>query len=300
MSKPKQKNKRTRKVESSGESSSKPIKKPISKPVAPPSTILGIPKNRIPLLLIFLVITFGGSFAWYKIANGLSVKQYTYELIDEFDHDTGAFTQGLLYDGKHLYESTGLKGESDLRKVDLKTGEVLQELPLADEYFGEGLTLMNDKFYQVTWKEETGFIYDRDFKKIGEFKYKGQGWGLTNDGTHLILSDGTPTLRFIDPKTFEVVRRQTVRYGSSRQYHINELEYMGNGRILANIHDRNFIVEIDANNGKIVSRIDCRGLVPKDIRVGVLNGIARKGDHLLVTGKNWPKVYEIKVVEKKK
>ncbi len=270
-----------------------------SKFAAKPPTILGIPKNRLPLLIIFVVITFGGSFAWYKIANGLSVKQLSYQKIAEYDHDVGAFTQGLVYDGKYLYESTGQRGESDIRKVDLETGKVLQESPLGDQYFGEGLTLMNDKFYQITWQENTGFVYDRDFNKIEEFSYDGEGWGLTHDGTHLIMSDGTPTLRYLDPKTFKVVKRVTVRYGSSRQYNINELEYAGNGHIYANVLEKQYILEINAKTGAVISRIDCRGLMPKEMRVGVLNGIAlKKNGNLLVTGKNWPKLYEIKIIER--
>ena len=168
---------------------------------------------------------------------------------------------------------------------------------MGDDYFGEGLTLFNDKFYQLTWKARKCFVYDRNFKKVGEFDYKGEGWGLTHDGRHLIMSNGTPTLTFRDPDTFEIIRKITVRYGRTPQQSINELEYVDK-HIFANVLNKNYLLKIDPNTGETKSEIDLRDLVPKDKKVDVLNGIAHNTTtgYLMVTGKKWPKIYEIERV----
>ena len=297
MAKPKSKANRKNKkpFENSGDGGAEgPAKKD-------PSLLFGIPKNRIPHLILFFVIAIGGSYFWIWISNGMGVDQYTYEIVAEYDHDSNAFTQGLLYEydeetGKGvLYESTGQYKESELRKIDLKTGEILKRIKLDDKYFGEGLTYMNGKFYQLTWKENKCFVYDKEFKKINEFEYDGEGWGLTNDDRHLIMSNGTSTLTFRDPETFEEVKKITVRYGRDRKNQLNELEFVS-GKIFANVLNQDFIFEIDPNTGNIDGEIDLRSLVPKDQKVDVLNGIALNSQtgHFLVTGKLWPKVYEIK------
>ena len=231
---------------------------------------------------------------------------YTYEIVATYPHDRNAFTQGLLFDNGILYEGTGLYGNSTLRRVDLTTGEVEQQIALPDQYFGEGITIVGDRIYQLTWQENIGFIYDKDsFEQVGQFHYSTQGWGLTYDGSHLILSDGTPTLYFLDPETQQVIDQITVtmidpvdqiRKSVSQ---INELEYI-NGEIYANIWRTDFIVRIAPTSGSVTAVINLSGLLPAEERVAgtdVLNGIAYlpEEQRLFVTGKNWPKLYEIKL-----
>jgi glutamine cyclotransferase len=185
---------------------------------------------------------------------------YTYEIVNTFKHDPKAFTQGLVIHNGFFYESTGEYGDSTLRKVEIESGKVLQKKELNDDYFAEGMTIMNGKIYQITWREFTGFVYDvNDFKLLKEFRYQGEGWGLTNDGKHLILSDGTHVIRFYDPETFQMVRTITVlREGGKPLLDINELEYV-KGEIWANIWRAddpeilgkpNHIARIDPNSGK--------------------------------------------------
>ncbi len=232
-----------------------------------------------------------------------NVKTYGYEVVNSWPHDTKAFTQGLVFDDGVLLESTGQQGFSSLRRVELKTGKVLKKVDVPAQYFAEGLTLLGGKLYQLTWQHKKGFIYDpEDFRQVGEFRYDGEGWGLTHDGESLILSDGTSQLRFIDPQTFEVRRTINVREGNRAVREINELEYV-KGEIWANVWHVDKVARIDPRNGAIVGWVDLRGLLAAgDVKdpEAVLNGIAydAAGDRLFVTGKLWPKLFEIRLKEK--
>ncbi len=243
-----------------------------------------------------------------KISSGVSIRvvsdqapiKYTKNVVNTYPHNPAAFTQGLVYEDGVLFEGTGLNGQSALRKVELATGKSLQEVPLAQEYFGEGITIFNNKIYQLTYTTNIGFIYDKStFEKIGEFNYSGEGWGLTHDSTHLIMSDGSSTIRFIDPETFNEVRRIVAFDNFGHVTKLNELEYI-NGEIYANIWEKEEIVKIDPATGKVLGVIDMsKMLAPSDIhsRLDVLNGIAYDRDKnlLLVTGKNWPKLFAIQL-----
>ncbi len=243
--------------------------------------------------------------------SSLNVPVYTYDIVKAYPHDAKAFTQGLIFYDGFLYEGTGGKrarGDdfySSLRKVEVETGKVLQKYDLADSFFGEGITILNDKIYQVTWQEQTGFIYDlNDFKLLKEFRYSGEGWGLTNDGTNLIMSDGTHIIRFINPETFETVRTIVVNDEKGKPLmEINELEYI-KGEIWANIWQEGWIVRIDPASGKLLGRIDLTKLADEEMRkdraADVLNGIAydAQNDRIFVTGKKWRQLFEIKVKPK--
>jgi glutamine cyclotransferase len=232
-----------------------------------------------------------------------AIPQYTYEVIHTWPHDRGAFTQGLLYLDGSLFESTGLNGESSLRNVDLNTGKVLQQIAVPAEYFAEGLAPLDGKLFQLTWQNHKGFVYDlKSFKLEKEFSYEGEGWGLTTDGKLLIMSDGTSQIRFLDPATFEVKRILNVVARGLPVKSLNELEYV-KGEILANIWGSNYIVRIDPATGNVVGVVDLKGLLkPEDLAPGidVLNGIAydAAGDRLFVTGKRWPKLFEIRLKTK--
>jgi glutamine cyclotransferase len=226
--------------------------------------------------------------------------KYGYRIVNIFPHDSNAFTQGLiLMDGK-LLESTGQEGFSSLRRVELESGKVLKKVDVPEPYFAEGLASLNGKLYQLTWQHNLGFIYDaQTFDRLGEFNYQGEGWGLTTDGQSLILSDGTPQIRFIDPAGFRVTRTITVTDGSAPIRELNELEYV-NGEIYANVWHDNRIAAIDPQSGHVKAWIDLTGLMPEgelQDPEAVLNGIAydQASDKLIVTGKLWPSVFEIKV-----
>lgn len=222
-------------------------------------------------------------------------------VVRAYPHDPHAFTQGLEYYGGYLYESTGIAGQSTLRKVLLRSGEVLQKVSLPPQYFGEGLTMFHGKIYQLTWLSKTGFVYDlRTLRKVGEFPYDMEGWGLTHDEKSLIVSDGTNKIRYLDPVSFAVTRTVEVYAGGEAVVNVNELEYI-NGEIFANIWHAPRIARINAHSGQVVAWIDLTAIAAKEQRgdEGVLNGIAydQAGDRLFVTGKNWAKVLEIKVEE---
>ncbi len=226
----------------------------------------------------------------------------SYQVVRIYPHDPHAFTQGLIYLDGHLYESTGLEGRSSLRMVDLSTGAVLQKHDLPGEFFGEGLTDWGSTLIQLTWTSHKAFIYDRaSFSLQRTLPYEGEGWGLTHDETQLILSDGTSYLRFLDPKTLRVMRSIHVVDGSGHAIaNLNELEYI-HGEIYANIWESDEIVRISPSDGKILGRLDLSGIIDKSELHGngaVLNGIAydATGDRLFVTGKLWPKLFEIKTV----
>ena len=222
-----------------------------------------------------------------------------YRVVRAYPHDPGAFTQGLIYLDGYLYESTGLNGRSSLRMTDLTTGKVLQKQPVASQYFAEGMTNFAGKLYQLTWQNGKAFVYDRfSFKLLREHTYTGEGWGLTNDGKQLILSDGTAQLRFIDPQTFAVTGKITVADQGRPVDRLNELEYV-RGEILANVWQTELIARISPTTGKVLGWIDLTGLLTQAEMQGadVLNGIAydAKQDRLFVTGKLWPKIFEIKL-----
>jgi glutaminyl-peptide cyclotransferase len=227
-----------------------------------------------------------------------------YQVVHVYPHDPKAFTQGLIYRDGHLYESTGLNGKSSLRLVDLFTGQVLQKHDIAGEYFAEGLTDWGSTLIQLTWTSHKAFVYDLfSFSLLKTFDYQGEGWGLTHDQAQLIMSDGTSYLRFLDPKSFRMIRRmQVVDESGNMVDNLNELEYI-HGEIYANIWQTDRIARISPQTGKILGWIDLTGIIDKRELQGsgaVLNGIAydAAGDRLFVTGKLWPKLFEIKLVAK--
>jgi glutamine cyclotransferase len=227
-----------------------------------------------------------------------------YQVVHVYPHDPKAFTQGLIYRDGHLYESTGLEGKSSLRVVDLFTGQVLQKHDVPGEYFAEGLTDWGSTLIQLTWTTHKAFVYDLfSFSLLKTLDYQGEGWGLTHDQTELIMSDGTAYLKFLDPKSFRVVRRVQVTDESGKMVdNLNELEYV-HGEIYANIWQTDRIARIAPQTGKVLGWIDLAGMIDKrelHNPDAVLNGIAydAAGDRLFVTGKLWPKLFEIKLVAK--
>jgi glutaminyl-peptide cyclotransferase len=232
-----------------------------------------------------------------------SVPVYTYEVVNSWPHDPKAFTQGLAYHDGYLYESTGHHGSSSLRKVELKTGKVKKKHNVPEQYFAEGMTIFHDKVFQLTWQSRVCFFYDlKSFELLGEFHHGGEGWGITDDDKHLIMSDGTHQLRFLDPNNFLTLRTISVLHNNQPLKDINELEYV-KGEIYANIWHSEKIVRIDPTDGHILGWIDLAGLRPPDVPQdtdNVLNGIAydEKEDRLFVTGKRWTKVFEIRLKRK--
>lgn len=240
-----------------------------------------------------------------------AVPVYTYEIVNTYPHDSKAFTQGLVVRGDFFYESVGQYDESNLRKVDVTTGKVLQQKDVPDSYFAEGMTILNDKIYQITWREFTAFVYDIDFNLLKEFRYQGEGWGLTHDGTNLIMSQGTHVIKFINPENFQTIRTIVVnREDGKPLMDINELEYV-NGEIWANIWRAdepeilgkpNHIARIDPASGKLLGWIDLGGIAPDEVKDDekTLNGIAYDAatERIFVTGKKWKKLFEIKIKPK--
>ena len=230
-----------------------------------------------------------------------AVPVYGYRIVNVYPHDPEAFTQGLVFHDGILYEGTGLRGASTLRKVDLESGEILQLYPLPSQYFGEGITIYGERVIQLTWQEGTGFVYDKDsFELLETFTYTTEGWGITHDGTHLIMSDGTATLYFRDPETFEETGRVQVYDDNGPVVRLNELEYI-QGQVYANIWLTDLVAIIDPQTGQVTAYIDLGGLLASEDRVervDVLNGIAydAAGDRLFVTGKLWPKLFEIELI----
>ncbi|MGA8741731.1 MAG: glutaminyl-peptide cyclotransferase [Terracidiphilus sp.] len=235
------------------------------------------------------------------IAVALAHAADTYHVVHAYPHDQRAFTQGLVYVDGHLYESTGIEGQSSLREEDLETGRILRMQMVPDKYFAEGLTDWKNTLIQLTWQSHIAFVYDLDtFHLRRTFSYTGEGWGLTHDAKSLILSDGTATLRFFDPETFKEVRRITVKDSGKPVTQLNELEYI-HGEIYANIWHSDRIARISPATGRVLGWIDLKGLMPRDQLSNdeaVLNGIAYDAAHdrLFVTGKLWPKVFEIAVI----
>ena len=228
-------------------------------------------------------------------------KQYTCKVLQVYPHDPKAFTQGLLFDDGFLYESTGLKGESQLRKVNLQTGEPVQVFHLSPQYFGEGLALVDEKLIQLTWQEQVAFVYQKsDFKLLSRIDYPmREGWGLTYDGTHLLMTDGTSTVYVLDKEYLAEVRRIEVCNNIGPVQKLNELEYI-NGELWANVYLSDYIVRIDPKTGVVLGQIDMKGLLKANEKeaADVLNGIAfdEKTGKIYVTGKNWPKLFEISIL----
>jgi glutamine cyclotransferase len=230
--------------------------------------------------------------------------EYTFKIVRAFPHDANAFTQGLAYRDGFLYEGTGLQGRSSLRKVNLETGKVVREIDLAPEFFGEGITLLKNEVLQLTWQSQIGFVYRlSDFHLLRRFSYPGEGWGLTTDGHDIFMSDGTPEIRVLDPDRLAEKRHFTVHDGGAPVKELNELEFV-EGQIFANIWQTDRIVRISPQNGEVVGWIDLKGLMSPVYRLesgAVLNGIAydAEGKRLFVTGKLWPKIFQIKLAPKR-
>lgn len=228
-----------------------------------------------------------------------------YRIVNTYPHDPSAFTQGLVFADGVLYEGTGLRGQSSLRKVDLRTGTILQVRQLPVRFFGEGITIYGNRVIQLTWRARVGFVYHKQtFQLLDTFNYSTEGWGITHDGRSLIISDGTSTLYLLDPQTFREVGRLEVHTRDGPVSRLNELEYV-QGEIYANIWKTDRIARISPQTGEVVGWIDLEGLLrPEDRnrRIDVLNGIAYdvKNDRLFVTGKLWPKLFEIELVVPKK
>jgi glutaminyl-peptide cyclotransferase len=223
------------------------------------------------------------------------------EVVHTYPHDTSAFTEGLFYLDGFLYESTGLLEHSSIRKVRIATGEVVQKVDIPGRYFGEGIVDWRGQLISLTWQSHVGFVFDlRTFKLQRQFQYPGEGWALTRNGTQIIMSDGTPELRFLDPKTLAETGRIEVTFDGKPLARVNELEWV-KGQIYANVWQTNYIVRIDPLTGRVLGAINLGGLLkPADIVAGqtdVLNGIAydARHDRLFVTGKNWPKLFEIRL-----
>jgi glutamine cyclotransferase len=230
--------------------------------------------------------------------------EYTFEVVHVFPHDPTAFTQGLEFHAGFLYESTGLNGRSSLRKVRLETGEVVQHVDLSPEFFGEGITLLHDEIYQLTWRSEVGFVYSaRDFRLLRRFSYTGEGWALTNNGHEIFMSDGTAQLRVVEAGTFKEKRRFKVHDGTRAIDQLNELEWV-EGEIFANVWQTDRIARVSPVTGDVLGWIDLAGLLSPVYKVepgAVLNGIAYDGaqKRLFITGKLWPNLFEIRLVRKR-
>jgi glutamine cyclotransferase len=265
------------------------------------------------IFYVGLVVTILGFISWVLIRIFAKPPQVTsslpavleplmaYEVIAEYPHDPQAFTQGLIYLDGFFYESTGLYGESSLRKVEIESGAVLQQFDLSPDYFAEGLTNWEGLLIQLTWREKKGFVYAlENFSLLRDFNYPTEGWGLTHDGERLIMSDGSSTLYFLDPESFQVLDQVMVINRGERVIRINELEFV-RGEIYANIWQTDTIIRIDPLTGVVQGEIDLSGILPPSDRssgTDVLNGIAYdpEEDRLFITGKFWPKVFEIRLV----
>jgi glutaminyl-peptide cyclotransferase len=252
---------------------------------------------------IVIVVAALAACACSPVSQAGGIPEYGYEVVHTYPHDPGAYTQGLFYLNGFLYESTGLNGRSSIRKVRFETGEVLQRREIPEQYFGEGIVNWKDRLLEITWKSEQGFIYNlASFLPQGQFSYPGEGWGLTEDGKRIVMSDGSAELRFWDPETLRETGRVTVTADGRPVTELNELEWI-KGEVYANVYQTDRIARIDPASGKVVGWIDLTGILSPADRiheVDVLNGIAYdvKTDRLFVTGKLWPKLFEIRLVKK--
>lgn len=248
-------------------------------------------------LAFLLALTLQGQFV-----RPAAPARHTVKIVRSYTHDRNSFTQGLEFKDGILYEGTGLNGRSNLRKVRLDNAQVLAQVPLSGEYFGEGITVLNGRILQLTWKHGQGFIYDKQtLKRTGTFAYPGEGWGLTNDGKQVFMSDGSAQIRVWDPTTLKEIRRITVNNAGRPVDQINELEYI-NGEIYANVWQTDSILRISPADGRVLGIIDLSPLSAATMKeapdADVLNGIAYDAlnKRLFVTGKLWPKIYEIQIV----
>jgi glutaminyl-peptide cyclotransferase len=247
------------------------------------------------------MLRFACSIAAAVLSLHAQTPEYGYQVVHAYPHDPNAFTEGLEFRAGFLYESTGLKGRSWLRKEKLETGQVLQQIDLDPQYFGEGITILNQQIVQLTYTTEIGFVYDQSTLRVKRtFNYSGEGWALTNDGQNIYMDDGSAQIRVWDPTTLQEKRRITVHDHGQPVTNVNELEWV-RGEIYANIWQTNRIARISPADGRVLGWIDLTGILPAADRGGqedVLNGIAYDvlGDRLFVTGKQWPKLFEIKVV----
>jgi glutaminyl-peptide cyclotransferase len=230
-----------------------------------------------------------------------AVPVYDFEIVHTYPHDTSAFTEGLFYLNGFLYESTGLEHHSSIRKVQVDTGAVVQKLDIPAQYFGEGIVNWQSHLISLTWKSHVGFVYDLATLKVQrQFQYEGEGWALTQDGKQIIMSDGTSELRFLNPATLKETGRIQVTLDGKPVNNVNELEWI-KGEIYANVWETHWIMRIDPHSGRVVGVINLAGLLSSSDQLtgpdSVLNGIAydAKGDRLFVTGKNWPKLFEIRL-----
>ncbi len=250
---------------------------------------------NVPLLMVVAGIA---CMAWF--AGAIAAPQYQVQIVSAYPHDPKAFTQGLLFAHGELYESTGQKGHSTLRRVEVETGRILAEHALDDRYFGEGLAMVDDRLIQLTWKSGTGFVYGRkSLKKLRSFRYSGEGWGLTYDGQRLIMSDGTAVLRFLNPDSFKQTGSLTVTHLGKPISQLNELE-MVNGELWANLWRYNLILRINPENGHVTGVVDASSLrksLTGPYKIDVLNGIAYDAENkrLFLTGKWWPTLFQVKI-----
>jgi glutaminyl-peptide cyclotransferase len=255
---------------------------------------------------IWLLMLLGGAFVFTCLglpacSNSDGVPVYSYNIVNTYPHDPDAFTEGLVFEDGFLYEGTGLLGQSTLRRVELETGAIVQIHELPDEFFGEGTTIYGNRVIQLTWQSHVGFVYDKaSFELLQQFNYSTEGWGITHNGTCLIMSDGTSTLHFLDPQTFEEISQLAVFANDDPVTRLNELEYV-QGEIYANVWQTERIARIAPGTGQVVGWIDLEGLLTAEDRtepVDVLNGIAYDAgtDRLFVTGKLWPKLFEIDLI----
>ncbi|MEA1887769.1 MAG: glutaminyl-peptide cyclotransferase [Bacteroidota bacterium] len=237
------------------------------------------------------------------VVSDIKPELYSYRVVNMYPHDETAYTQGLVYHNGYLYESTGREGRSTLRKVEIKSGDILKIHNLESKFFGEGLDVYKGRLFQLTWKNNVGFVYDiQSFKEIKRIHYTTQGWGLTSNGQQLIMSDGTNKLYFLEPEYFTVLSSLEVYDNKNQVWQLNELEYI-NGEVWANIYTTDRIARIDPSSGKVLAYIDLTGILPAEDQhseLAELNGIAwdKDNERLFVTGKNWPRLFEIKLVKR--
>lgn len=262
--------------------------------------------RRFRISIVGLFVLLGAAFVFSCLtlpgcSNSDGIPVYSYSIVNTYPHDRDAFTQGLVFEDGVLYEGTGLLGQSTLRSVELETGDILQILELSAEFFGEGITVYGDRIIQLTWQSNVGFVYDKNsFELLQEFNYSTEGWGITHDGERLIMSDGTSELHFLDPQTFEEIGQLAVFDDDGPVTRLNELEYI-QGEIYANVWQTDQIARIASETGRVVGWVDLEGLLTAEDRsepVDVLNGIAYDADtdRLFVTGKLWPKLFEIELI----
>jgi glutamine cyclotransferase len=253
------------------------------------------------VVFVSVVSAFGQTL--HKNFNG-GKREYTFEVIRQFPHDPQAFTQGLVYKDGYFYEGTGRKGLSSLRQVQVETGQVVRQVNLAPDLFGEGITIYQNQIIQLTWQAHVGFVYSLDdFRLLRKFSYPGEGWGIAADVDELFISDGTPDIRVLDPNTLAQKRILHVQDGTSPVSQLNELEFV-EGEIFANVWHTNRIARISPKTGEVVGWIDLTGILSPVYSLdpeAVLNGIAydRKGKRLFVTGKLWPTIFQIRLISKK-